>query len=324
MSATGEAHGKIILCGEHAVVHGRPAIAVPVSQVSARVTIERAGHELVIDARDLNQTYRYSDLDPNHPLGAIIRLVLYELGEAAPPQATLTISSTIPIASGLGSGAAVSTAIVRALARFYGHTISTKRVSSLVYRVERIHHGTPSGIDNTVIAFGRPVYFVRPSPPSVPEGIAGREDPQPIIKPFTVAAPFRIAIADTGIASPTRIAVDDVRKGWEAERAKYEALFDRCAEIANAAFDLIQSGRPDELGPLLTDNHRLLREMTVSSPGLDLLVEAALRAGALGAKLSGGGRGGNMIALVTGETAGSVEEVLLAAGAKRVIMTEIG
>jgi len=307
MIVTAEAPGKIILCGEHAVVYGRPAIAAPVSQVSAQVTIEENTTELLIHARDLNRLDRYSDLAPSHPLGAIIRLTLSALGDAAPPNATLTIDSTIPIASGLGSGTAVSTAIVRALAKYFGRNFDAPTVSSLVYEVEKIHHGTPSGIDNIVIAFGQPVFFIR----------------NQSIETFSVPVPFRLIIADTGIHSPTKIAVGDVRKAWEADHVKYEALFDRCGEIARAARSLIESGLPDQLGPLLTDNHRLLREMDVSSPELDTLVDAALNAGALGAKLSGGGRGGNMIALIANESEARVRGALLNAGAKRVLATVI-
>ncbi len=309
MIVSAEAPGKVILCGEHAVVYGQPAIAVPVTQISARATLEETGTgtELTLIAVDQQRTVRYADLDLADPLGVIIRLALLALGETTPPLATLTLSSTIPIASGLGSGAAVSAAIVRVLASYVGRQLPAVAVSELVYQVEKIYHGIPSGIDNTVIAYTQPVYFIR----------------QKVLKTFSAPVPFRLLIADTGLASPTKIAVADVRKGWETDPAKFETLFNRCGEIAQAAYSLIESGHPLELGPLLTANHRLLREMAVSCPELDSLVEAALDAGALGAKLSGGGRGGNMFALVTDETAPSVERALWQAGAKRVITTVI-
>ncbi len=322
MNAFATAPGKIILCGEHAVVYGRPAIAVPVTQVQARVEIESAASGLTIRALNQNRTYRYSDLDRSHPVAAIIRLTLAALGVADMPDATLTINSTIPIASGLGSGAAVSTATVRALAKYFDHDLPTQTISELVFQVEKIHHGTPSGIDNTVIAFERPVYFKRPlpSPRGDGQGVGG----EAIIRPFTVPCPFTLVVGDTGIASPTKIAVGDVRKGWEADPTRYEALFDLCGDIAEHAYRLIESGQLEALGPRLTENHAVLRDLTVSSPELDRLVQAALDAGALGAKLSGGGRGGNMIALVTQATAIGVEQALLHAGAKRVIKTVIG
>jgi mevalonate kinase len=163
-------------------------------------------------------------------------------------------------------------------------------------------------VDNTVIAYGQPVYFKRGEAP----------------QPFAIGAPLMLAIGDTGIASPTKVAVGDVRAGWQRETARYEALFDAVAEIVESARQAIAAGRVGELGPLMNQNHGLLREMGVSSPELDRLVEAARAAGAGGAKLSGGGRGGNMIALVTRETAATVANALSAAGARRVIVTDIG
>jgi mevalonate kinase len=304
ISAT--APGKIILFGEHAVVYQRPAIAVPVSQVQARVTIKKTKQPLVIDAQNQRRKVSYADLKEDDPLKAIIRLTLTSF-KVTPPHAALTIHSTIPIASGLGSGAAVSTAIARALAKYFNHDLDSSAISSLVYEVEKIHHGTPSGIDNTVIAYGKPVYFVRGQP----------------IQIFNVAHPFRIAIADTSIQSPTKIAVGDVRAAWEKDKDRYEKIFDGCGGIAQHARKLIEDGQPNQLGSLMNENHKLLREMGVSCRELDDLVDAATRAGASGAKLSGGGRGGNMIALVNESNEDAVREALMDAGAKRVLVTDV-
>jgi mevalonate kinase len=181
----------------------------------------------------------------------------------------------------------------------------------LTYEVEKIHHGTPSGIDNTVVAYEKPVYFVR-------------QPPQNRIEPFEVKRPLSILVADTGVRSSTKIAVGDVRRHWQADPARFETLFDGCGRIADTARAAIEAGDMAHIGRLMTANQQLLQEMTVSSPELERLVAAALQAGALGAKLSGGGRGGNMIALVDGaveETA--VYEALVAAGAKSVFTTVI-
>jgi mevalonate kinase len=223
------------------------------------------------------------------------------------PDLRITIRSTIPIASGLGSGAAVSTAIVRALAQWAGARLDDAEVNALVYDVEKLHHGTPSGIDNTVIAYQQPVYFVRGEP----------------IQTFNVARPFTVIIGNTGIASSTKITVGDVRKGWEIDRPRYEAWFDRIGAIVQQARSAIESSEIDRLGLLMDQNQVLLRDLDVSSVELEQLIFAAKQAGASGAKLVGGGRGGNMIALVNDQNVEAVTAALKDAGAVDVIVTKI-
>jgi mevalonate kinase len=125
------------------------------------------------------------------------------------------------------------------------------------------------------------------------------------------------------VRSPTSAAVGDLRRRWLIDPDHYEAIFDEAGRIALAARRLIESGHPAELGSLMDDNHRLLQDMGVSSEELDRLVSAARAAGALGAKLSGGGRGGNMIALVDADTTAPVVSALQAAGAVRTLVTTI-
>jgi mevalonate kinase len=303
------APGKIILFGEHAVVYGQPAIAVPVHQVQATATVEPGtpGSGLILSAVDLDRITSLAEASDDDPLAMMARLTLAHLN-ASPPDAILTLRSTIPVASGLGSGAAVSTAIVRALTAYLGHELEPETVSWLVFEVEKLHHGTPSGIDNTVVAYGMPVHFIRGQ---------GAET-------FTVGAPLHLLIGDTGVASPTRVAVGDVHRAWERETARYERLFVQVGQVVRQARALIEAGGDAvQLGELMERNHELLREMDVSSPELERLVTAAREAGALGAKLSGAGRGGNMIALVAPGEEARVASALRQAGAARVIGTVV-
>ena len=306
---TATAPGKIILFGEHAVVYARPAIAVPVFQVRAEATIQaRDDSRVVIDAVDLQRQYALHDAPADDPIATIIRLTCMRLN-ITPQGYSVRIHSTIPIASGMGSGAAVSVAVARALGKFFNVTLSAAEVSALAYETEKLHHGTPSGIDNTVIAFEQPVYFVK--------GQAIESFP------FRVARPFTLAIADTGIAAPTKIAVGDVRRAWEADRVRYDSLFDQIGVIARDARGAIERGEADALGGLMNANQVVLREIGVSSPEIETLIRAALRAGARGAKLSGAGRGGNVIALIDKVTQDRVERALLNAGARHVIVTHV-
>ncbi len=303
--ALGQAPGKIILFGEHAVVYGRPAIAAPVQQVRARAEIWPA-EACTVEAADLHRRIPVADASPDDPLARIVRLTCEALARPLPPW-RIRIASEIPVASGLGSGAAISAAIVRAMLAAFDAALDDATVSALVYEVEKIHHGSPSGVDNTVVVYERPVWFMRGKPP----------------QPFAVARPIHLLIADTGVSSPTRIAVGDVNKAWEQDPTRYETLFDAVGSVAQRARSAIETGDVAALGPLMDENQRLLAAMGVSSPELEALIRAARAAGAAGAKLSGGGRGGNMIALVDDEHVGLVSRALTAAGAVSVIATTI-
>jgi mevalonate kinase len=314
---TASAPGKIILFGEHAVVYGQPALAAPVSQVQARVVVraepgQRPGR-VRLQAPDIHLETDLEDLPGEHPLATALRVLFTELGVSRPPALSLRITSTIPVAAGLGSGAAVSVALFRALSAFLGRPLEDEKISALAYEVEKVHHGTPSGIDNTVITFSQPVFFERT-----------REDyGRNKIEFPRVRTPFTILIADTGIPSPTAAAVGDVRRAWQADRERYDRIFTSIGRVAREARTAIEEGDVGALGPLMDQNHVFLQEMGVSSPALDRLVETARSAGALGAKLSGGGRGGNMICLIDPEAADRAGQALWEAGAARTILTTI-
>ncbi len=303
--AHGEAPGKIILFGEHAVVYGHPAIAIPVFQVHARAEVYRA-QTCTVEAVDLRRRVHVNRASERNPFARIVKLVCATVRRPLPPW-RIVVTSDIPIAAGLGSGAAISAAIVRAMLAAFDVSLEDAAISELVYEVEKIHHGTPSGIDNTVVVYERPIWFVRGLPP----------------EPFRVARPLHLLIADTGKPSPTKIAVEDVRRAWEREPQRYEALFQAIGDLTKQARSAIEQGQLDALGALMNANHALLTEIGVSSPELDALIETALAAGAVGAKLSGAGRGGNMIALTPKQAVSQVENALLNAGAVRVLHTTL-
>jgi mevalonate kinase len=308
------APGKVILFGEHAVVYGRPAVAAPVSHVRAKAVIERIDErEVWLSAPDLGLQSRLSQAGPDDPLAAVLRLVQAQPNGIELTGLSLKVQSDIPIAGGLGSGAAISVAVIRALVAYLGlgETFDSERISQLAYEVERLHHGNPSGIDNTVIAYEQAVYFVR-------------QEPQNHIEVFAPARPLRLLIADTGIRSATKDVVNDVRWQWTADQARFETIFDACGRIAESGRQAILAGDLLTVGQLMVENHEWLVRMTVSAPRLDRLVEAARQAGALGAKLSGAGRGGNVIALVNDSSEDQVREKLLATGAVAVLASDVG
>lgn len=302
------APGKIILFGEHAVVYGQPALAIPVTQVQANVQIEKNnGDGILIKAPDINLNGTLDALSTSDPLAATVRNTIDALTAPSLSGISILICSKIPVASGLGSSAAVSVAIIRALSKYLNKSLTDEQVSDLAFEIEKYHHGTPSGIDNTVVTYAKPVYFVKGEP----------------IEVLKVKTPFTIVIAGTGIPSSTKEAVCDVREHRDKKPEKYETLFSAIGGIAKTARQIIKKGVPESLGPLMDENHALLRTMRVSSPELDNLIIAARNAGALGAKMSGGGRGGNMIALAPASKAEAIARSLERIGATNTIVTKI-
>jgi mevalonate kinase len=300
------APAKIILCGEHAVVYGSPAIALPLGNLRASATAEPAprGAGLLIAAPDLGETWAVA-ARPEHPL---IELALATLGQLGigEPDLTITLRSAIPIAGGMGSGAAIASAMVRALAAYAGSQLAPQAVSDLVYASEGRYHGTPSGIDNSVIAYERPIWFQR-RPPG-----------PPLIAPLPIGAPLHLVVGDTGVRSATHLPVAAVRARWQADPAAYEAIFDAIGALATQARAALAAGRVAALGPILDANQAMLEQIGVSSPELGRLIAAARDAGAMGAKLAGAGWGGVMIALVEPAAREAIAAALIAAGAARV------
>ena len=294
---------KIILVGEHAVVYGYPSIAIPVSSLRAKATVEYTKQPFKIIAEDLNRTFEFTR-QADSAVQQLTNLVLDYL-QTPPPDVTITLQSDIPIASGLGSGAAISTAIGRALAIATQQDIPIDKLNDLVYEVEKIHHGTPSGVDNTVIVYEQPIYFQRGHP----------------IEMFKIGKPFHLIIADTGKVALTHESVGDVRKIHEAKPEETTLTFEEIEKLVMESRQAIESGQIEILGQLMIQNHRHLQALTVSSLELDKLVDVALQAGAYGAKLSGGGRGGNMIALVNEKTESIVQQALENSGAVSVFST---
>ncbi|MGH2582460.1 MAG: mevalonate kinase [Anaerolineales bacterium] len=305
------APGKAILFGEHAVVYGQPAIAVPVKQVKATAIIrplirERSGF-VRIQAEQINLDSALSDLPEQNPIALAVRSTLSELNINQPPAFHLRISSTIPLGGGLGSGAAISVAVIRAVSSFLGSSLEAEQVSDLTFEVEKLYHGNPSGLDNTVVAFEKPIYFVKGDP----------------IEFAHLKESFTLVIADTGKSTPTRDTVAAVRSAWKADKQNFDRLFTEIGELSHRARKILEGGNPVDLGPLMDENHSRLQEMGVSSAELDQLVMAAKQEGALGAKLSGGGRGGNIIALVRDEDGERIEATLKNAGAKGTVVTRV-
>lgn len=300
------AFGKVILFGEHAVVHGQPAIAVPLRSIHIEVIGQStpAGGLRIVASQD-SEELPISDERLSLALRTPIQLALNHFNITIAPNALLRLQSTIPIASGFGSGAALSSALIQAIAELVAQPLDRDTLNALVYEVEKLHHGTPSGIDNTVIVYDTPIYYIKDQP----------------IQHLTIGRPFHLLVATLPHATPTYITVGDVGKLYESNPARFGGIFKTIGQLVEWARQALIDGDEAALGQLMQANQYHLQTLTVSDDVLDRLCDAALDAGALGAKLSGGGRGGNMIALVTPERQAAVETTLLANGAVSVFST---
>jgi mevalonate kinase len=305
------APGKLILCGEHAVVYGQPAIALPVMQICTKTKIFAkplsAPGAVRIVATQIGIDQDFASLAETSPIVRSLRLVLEYFHLDHMPACEIHISSNIPIGSGMGSSASSSVSMIRAVSEFLGHRLSDDDTNQLAYEMEKIHHGNPSGIDNTVITYAKPVFFVREKP----------------IEFLDIPQSFELIIADTGIHASTAQAVAQVREQYTRSPKQFGALFEKIGNLSVEIRQHLVAGAIPEIGPLLTENHHFLRQMGVSCPQLDALVSAALKSGALGAKLSGGGLGGNMLALVDHSSVQTVEENLVKAGAVSIIRSSV-
>ena len=278
MNVTASASAKTILFGEHAVVYGEPAIAIPLSYTRTFVSLTPNGKEFRVISDRIGLNASYAELDPDSGLSCLLRLLMSEFCPDGLPDDTMEIRSDIPIASGLGSGAALSIAVIRAFAKRFGSDPDTEDINRLAFEIEKVYHGTPSGIDNTVIAYEQPVFFTKS---------AG-------FSPFQAdLSGLPLLVVDSGIRSRTVDVVSDVR----AHLDRNEGPIREIGKLVREACEALKSGSLETIGGLMNENQRLLKAIDVSSSELDELIETALKHGAIGAKLTGAGRGGNIIVL---------------------------
>lgn len=300
----GSAHGKAILLGEHSVVYGAPAIVLPLLDLQATASIRRA-----------RRGYITSDLytgplasAPSHmdPVLTALRVSAEQL-DVRPDRVELILRSTIPFERGLGSSAATSAAVVRAVANLAGVRLSEAQTHGLVQEAEHVAHGTSSGLDAHAVQSMTPLRFQQGKPTTV-----------------KVAEKCTFVIADTGTSGSTAAAVD----GVSMLRDIQPRVVDRVVEdLANLTDDVVYSlgiGDPIRVGQAMHEAHSLLAYLGVSSPALDAVVAAALEAGAYGAKLTGSGLGGCVLAVVPDqEQAGDVAAAMTAVGATRTWTTSL-
>lgn len=285
----GCSHGKIILMGEHSVVYGYSAIALPLLGIEAICRIQPASQVLTFDFEDSLSTAIFAALSSLNQLEAKI---------------SFKVASKVPQKRGMGSSAAVSIAAIRAVYAYFEESLSEETLEQLVHQAEKIAHSNPSGLDAKTCLSDTPIKFSRDT------GFDRLE----------VALDAYLVIADSGIQGHTREAVNKVARFEETNRPHLVTL-GRLAEQAEAAIQLHQSR---EVGRLMNLAHKELMAIGVSLPFVDELVQEARVAGALGAKMSGGGLGGCVIALAANlEDARVIREKLFEKGAQQIWIEKV-
>ena len=286
MSGEGIGFGKAILFNEHFVVYGIPAIVSAIGKytVAKIEQIDRSGWTLS-DNRKATPRYKEDKLDQQKDsINNIIKKIGVDLSKKG---VDITLEGNLYCASGVGASAASCVAIARALSNHYQLNLSDEEINRVAYEGELAYHGTPSGIDNTASTFGGLIWYEKKDPI--------------VMDKIRIPAPVEIVMGNTGKVANTTAAVAGVRERKEKNPGKYKEIFDRAENIAYLAKDALIDEDYEELGKLMNENHKLLQQIEVSSKELDFLVKLARDYGALGAKLTGGGLGGNMIALTPGK-----------------------
>lgn len=307
-TGTGSSHGKTILIGEHAVVYGAPALVLPVTDVRVTATVTPApggtGHHL-----DSAVHTGPLDLAPAAvmPTVTAVTATLRHLG-VTDQAVHVRVDSAVPTARGMGSSAAVAAAVTAGVADAFGVVLDADTHHELIQECERVAHGRPSGLDARGVVADAPVWF---------EG--GR------IGPVELGARFVFVVADTGVPGHTRQAVAAVRERHDSDPAGVDAVVERIGSLARTARGTLVAGDAQGLGATMDAAHELLTALDVSSADLDRLVGAARAADALGAKLTGGGRGGCVLALAADDDhADRIAAALRGAGAAATWTTSIG
>jgi len=281
-SVEGIGHGKIILLGEHSVVYGRHAIAVP-APVNIRTKVQDTEDEILLMIPSWGVEYRL-DKNPKKrqsfekPAG----LILDQMGLSKKGM-KIEVFSDIPRGMGLGGSAAIAVSIIKALNNHFKLALNQDEINEMALESEKIAHGNPSGIDNTMATYGHPLIF--------------RNGDNPLIEPLNINETFSILVGFSSTEGLTAKTVGIVRDLWKKNPGVYEKIFDEIDSLALQSIQAIQNNDFELLGQLMNINHGLLNTLQVSTPELERLIMIARESGALGAKLTGGGGGGAVIAL---------------------------
>ncbi len=286
---SGKGYGKTILFGEHFVVYGLPAIASALgSYTIANVKVVLGKGWTVDDQRPATPGYKKKKY--NEALQSITNIIEHLKVDIESQKLEITFSGDLIAASGVGASAAQCTSLARALNDSFKLDLDDEKINEAAYEGEKAYHGTPSGIDNTASTYGGLIWFVK--------NLSGEKNTMDLLQS---PKKMLLVIANSGITASTTEVVADVRRLKEENPKKFDKIFSKYKNLAEEAKKALLDGDILVIGNLMNQNHKLLQEITVSGGINDKLVNLALKNGAIGAKMTGTGRGGLVIALAENE-----------------------
>jgi mevalonate kinase len=281
----GKGYGKTILFGEHFVVFGLPAIASAlVSFTTAEVKVLDGSGWIIDDQRPATPGYKKKKYD--EAIQSVQNVLNHLTIDTESQKLEIKFAGDLMAASGVGASAAQCTSLARALNIRFNLNLSDEEINEAAYEGEKAYHGTPSGIDNTASTYGGLIWFVK--------NLDGGKNTMDLLQ-----SPKKIplVIGNTGITASTTEVVADVRRLKNENPEKFKQIFNEYENLAKKAKNALLNGDIDTIGKLMNQNHKLLQKIEVSGDLNDKLVEIAQKNGAIGAKMTGTGRGGLVIAL---------------------------
>jgi mevalonate kinase len=283
----GSGFGKVIVFGEHFVVYGLPAIASAISDTTI-AKIEPAEKYGLVDNRPATDGYKETK---KGEMERSMKLLLdFMKIDVKRTPVKITLSGNLFCTSGIGASAAMATSIARAFSGLFDLGLNDEQINRISYEGEKGSAGTPSGIDNTCATFGGLLWFRK--------NLEGGPNTIELIK---IRKPVEIVLGNTGLSSETSEVVADVRSAKEADPEKYGKIFTEYKKLVNEARKALESYDIGKTGKLMDRNHELLKEMDLSCRDAEKIIRAEKENGALGAKITGTGRGGYVIALTPGK-----------------------
>ncbi|MEM3727362.1 MAG: mevalonate kinase [Candidatus Bathyarchaeia archaeon] len=287
MKSFASAPAKAILFGEHFILYGCPALSMAITLYSKTFVEKRHDFTIQIYSKNLNLIKKFNENSNNEALKSIklavdevLKLYNQNLG------LSLIIESEIPPAAGLGSSAATAVSTIAATAELFNLNLTKDKIIELAFSPEKFIHGKPSGIDHTTSTLGGIIYY----------------EPNSGFKKLDVSLEIQALIAYSGIPKATKEQIIKVRNYLENDEKRKEKILNEFKEIIFLAVDALKNKDLEMLGNLMNKNQKLLKEIRVSNLILDKMIETAVKNGALGAKITGAGGGGSIIALVTEDT----------------------